>query len=179
MVSSFTSAPRSGFYYFAQGWKLVSQPGIRRFVILPLLVNILLMGGAFWWLFTQLDVWIPTLMSYVPDWLQWLSYLLWPLAVISVLLVFGYFFSTIANWIAAPFNGLLAEQLEARLTGATPPDTGIFGIMKDVPRIMKTRMAKICLVSAARNCIANSLLHPWYWGKPSRRYCGSCLAPGC
>lgn len=86
MVSSFTSAPRSGFYYFAQGWKLVSQPGIRRFVILPLLVNILLMGGAFWWLFTQLDVWIPTLMSYVPDWLQWLSYLLWPLAVISVLL---------------------------------------------------------------------------------------------
>lgn len=142
MVSSFTSAPRSGFYYFAQAWKLVSQPGIRRFVILPLLVNILLMGGAFWWLFTQLDVWIPTLMSYVPDWLQWLSYLLWPLAVISVLLVFGYFFSTIANWIAAPFNGLLAEQLEARLTGATPPDTGIFGIMKDVPRIMKREWQK-------------------------------------
>ncbi|VFS37009.1 Protein CysZ [Salmonella enterica subsp. enterica serovar Typhimurium] len=31
-------------------------------------------------------------MSHVPDWLQWLSYLLWPIAVISVLLVFGYFF---------------------------------------------------------------------------------------
>lgn len=163
MVSSFTSAPRSGFYYFAQGWKLVLQPGIRRFVILPLLVNILLMGGAFWWLFTQLDVWIPTLMSYVPDWLQWLSYLLWPLAVISVLLVFGYFFSTIANWIAAPFNGLLAEQLEARLTGATPPDTGIFRYHERCAANHETRMAKICLVSAARNCIANSLLHPWYW----------------
>lgn len=111
MVSSSATAPRSGFYYFSQGWKLVTQPGIRRFVILPLLVNILLMGGAFWWLFTQLDVWIPSLMSHVPDWLQWLSYLLWPIAVISVLLVFGYFFSTIANWIAAPFNGLLAEQI--------------------------------------------------------------------
>ena len=139
MVSSFTSAPRSGFYYFAQGWKLVSQPGIRRFVILPLLVNILLMGGAFWWLFTQLDVWIPTLMSYVPDWLQWLSYLLWPLAVISVLLVFGYFFSTIANWIAA------------------------FRYHERCAANHETRMAKICLVSAARNCITNSLLHPWYW----------------
>ncbi|SQB28531.1 putative sulfate transport protein CysZ [Citrobacter koseri] len=78
MVSSSATAPRSGFYYFSQGWKLVTQPGIRRFVILPLLVNILLMGGAFWWLFTQLDVWIPSLMSHVPDWLQWLSYLLWP-----------------------------------------------------------------------------------------------------
>ena len=130
MVSTSSSPPRSGVWYFSQGWKLVSLPGIRRFVILPLLINIILMGGAFWWLFTKLESWIPSLMSYVPDWLQWLNYLLWPVAVISVLLVFGYFFSTIANWIAAPFNGLLAEQLEARLTGATPPDTGILGIMK-------------------------------------------------
>ena len=52
-------------------------------------------------------------------------------------------FSTIANWIAAPFNGLLAEQLEARLTGATPPDTGVLGIMKDVPRIMKREWQKL------------------------------------
>jgi CysZ protein len=76
------------------------------------------------------------------DWLQWLNYLLWPMVVISILLVFGYFFSTIANWIAAPFSGLLAEQLEARLTGATPPDVGVFGIMKDVPRIMKREWQK-------------------------------------
>ncbi|MDI4702871.1 hypothetical protein MJI37_33805, partial [Salmonella enterica subsp. enterica serovar Cerro] len=42
-----TTVPRSGVYYFSQGWKLVTLPGIRRFVILPLLVNIVLMGGAF------------------------------------------------------------------------------------------------------------------------------------
>ncbi len=68
MVSSFTSAPRSGFYDLL-GARLEARLAtwIWRFVILPLLVNILLMGGAFWWLFTQLDVWIPTLMSYVPD----------------------------------------------------------------------------------------------------------------
>jgi hypothetical protein len=52
------ASPRSGVYYFSQGWKLVSLPGIR-FVILPLLVNIILMGGAFWWLFTKLESWIP------------------------------------------------------------------------------------------------------------------------
>ena len=149
MVSSSAVVPRSGLYYFSQGWKLITQPGIRRFVILPLLVNILLMGGAFWWLFTQLDSWIPALMSHVPDWLQWLSYLLWPIVTISVLLVFGYLFSTIANWIAAPFNGLLAEQLEARLTGATPPDTGVL-------------------------CILFRVLV-----RPSPRCCGSCSARGC
>jgi CysZ protein len=32
------------------------------------------------------------------------------MVVISILLVFGYFFSTIANWIAAPFSGLLANS---------------------------------------------------------------------
>lgn len=134
---------KSGFHYISQGFKLVRMPGIRRFVVLPLLVNILLVGGAFWWLYGKLGEWIPAMMSYVPDWLQWLSYLLWPLAVISILLIFGYFFSTLANWIAAPFNGLLAEQLEARLTGKPLPDTGIFGLVKDVPRIMKREWLKL------------------------------------
>lgn len=142
MVSCPDKAPCSGVSYFAQGWRLIGLPGIRRFVILPLLVNIVLMGGAFWWLFSRLGAWIPALLSYVPGWLHWLSYLLWPLAVISVLLVFGYLFSTLANWIAAPFNGLLAEQLEARLTGTLPPDTGLVGLLADVPRIMKREWQK-------------------------------------
>lgn len=133
----------SGVHYFAQGWQLISRPGIRRFVILPLLVNILLMGGAFWWLFNRIGDWVPQLMSHVPDWLQWLSYLLWPVMVISVLLVFSYLFSTLANFIAAPFNGLLAEQLEASLTGKSLPDTGIMGIMKDLPRIMAREWRKL------------------------------------
>lgn len=55
MVSSSAPAARSGVYYFSQGWKLIGLPGIRRFVILPLLVNIILMGGAFWWLFSKLE----------------------------------------------------------------------------------------------------------------------------
>ncbi|ACS86953.1 sulfate transporter CysZ [Musicola paradisiaca] len=134
---------RSGFHYFMKGWELLALPGIRRFVILPLLVNILLMGAAFWWLFHQLGTWIPLLMSHIPDWLQWLSYLIWPLVTVSILLVFSYFFSTITNLIAAPFNGLLAEQLEARLTGHTPPSSGLLDILKDVPRIMRREMQKL------------------------------------
>ena len=142
MVLPSDNRQRNGVHYFVQGCKLVFEPGIKRFVMLPLLLNIVLMGGAFWWLFTRLNNWIPAIMSYVPEWLQWLNYLIWPLAVISVLLVFGYLFSTIANWIAAPFCGLLAEQLEARLTGAVPPDTGITDVLKDTPRIMKREWQK-------------------------------------
>ncbi len=134
---------RSGVHYFAQGWQLIQLPGIRRFVIVPLLVNILLMGGAFIWLFRQLGQWIPGLMALVPGWLQWLSYLLWPVAVLSVVLVFSYLFSTIANWIAAPFCGLLAEQLEAKLTGLPLPDSGWTGLIKDLPRILKREWQKL------------------------------------
>lgn len=127
MISSSANVPRSGFYYFSQGWKLVSQPGIRRFVILPLLVNILLMGGAFWWLFTQLDTdpGVDELCAGVVTMAE-----LHPLAIGSDFCsaYFWLFLFYPGELIAAPFNGLLAEQLEARLTGATPPDL-VFSVL--------------------------------------------------
>lgn len=134
---------QSGVYYFTCGMRLACSPGIRRFVLLPLLINILLLGGAFWWLFSQLNVWLAALLSYTPEILQWLRYILWPLSVLLILVVFGYFFSTLANWIAAPFNGLLAEQLEARLSGVTPPDTGVLDVVKDIPRIIRREWLKL------------------------------------
>ncbi|MBW7983550.1 sulfate transporter CysZ [Enterobacillus tribolii] len=145
MSSNNASSSRNanGVYYFSQGWRLIRMPGIKRYVLMPLLVNIVLMGLAFWWLFTQLGDWIPALMSHVPSWLQWLSYLLWPVAVVSVLLVSSYFFSTITNLIAAPFNGLLAEQLEGQLTGKSLPESGLLSTLKDVPRIMKREWLKL------------------------------------
>ncbi|MDO1708350.1 sulfate transporter CysZ, partial [Escherichia coli] len=78
MIQSTDSQQKShsGFYYFVQGWRLVTRPGIKRFVILPLLANIILLGGAFWWLYTKLGGWIDQVMSYIPRWLQWLDYLI-------------------------------------------------------------------------------------------------------
>lgn len=143
MASNNYDNAQSGVHYFTRGWQLIHLPGIRRFVLLPLLVNTLIMGGAFIWLFGRLGHWIPDLMSMVPGWLQWLSYVLWPLVVLSILLVFSYFFSTLANWIAAPFCGLLAEQLEARLTGQPLPDSGWIALFKDLPRILKREWQKL------------------------------------
>ncbi|NIH19486.1 sulfate transporter CysZ [Morganella morganii] len=135
--------PLSGFAYVAQGWRLMMRPGIRAFVILPLLANIVVMGGALWWLFSQFGGWMTWLMDKVPGWLQWLDYLIWPVAVISVLLIFSYFFSTVANIIASPFNGWLSEKLEAELTGRPAPDQGWADLMKDIPRILKREVVKL------------------------------------
>lgn len=138
-----SNSAHSGIHYFFQGWKLIFTPGIKRFVLLPILINIVLMTGAFILLVKYLDRGIGWLLSFVPDWLQWLSYLMWPLAIITVLLVFGYFFNMLANLIASPFNGLLSEKLEVHLTGLDAPDEGFSAVVKDVPRVVGRELQKL------------------------------------
>ncbi len=117
----------SGFGHIFNGLKLITQPGLRRFVVIPLSINVVLFGGATWYLFLKFDEWINQLLPDFPDWLSWLESLLmwflWPLFSVMILLVIFYSFTFIANLIAAPFNSLLAEKVEKHLTGQ-PIDTG-------------------------------------------------------
>ncbi|NOH72710.1 sulfate transporter CysZ [Vibrio pectenicida] len=137
---------RSGFGYFFYGLELAVTPGIRQFVILPLIANILLIGGALLYLFTHLDTWIEQLMGQLPNFLSWLSYILWPILVVTILATFSYFFSTLANFVAAPFNGLLAEKVEEYLTGQKVNDDSILAVVKDTPRILAREWRKLVYV---------------------------------
>ena len=137
---------RSGFGYFFHGLELALTPGIRQFVILPLLANVLLVGGALFYLFSHLDVWIDYWLGQLPEFLSWLSYLLWPLLVLTILATFSYFFSTLANFVAAPFNGLLAEKVEVYLTGQKINDDGMLAVVKDTPRILAREWRKLVYV---------------------------------
>ncbi|EGP04272.1 putative sulfate transport protein CysZ [Pasteurella multocida subsp. gallicida str. Anand1_poultry] len=38
---------KQGFHYFMMGWHLITQKGLRRFVIMPILLNIVLLSGYF------------------------------------------------------------------------------------------------------------------------------------
>ncbi|WED21020.1 sulfate transporter CysZ [Vibrio sp. JC009] len=134
---------QSGFGYFIQGFSIAMTPGIRRFVFFPLLANILLLGGAMFYLFSNLNEWINAWIGYMPDWLSWLTYILWPVLTITILGTFSYFFSTIANFIAAPFNGLLAEKVEEKLCGKLDSNTSVFELLKDTPRILLREWQKL------------------------------------
>jgi CysZ protein len=133
--------------YFLQGFSLIQTKGLKRFVFIPLMVNLLLFCAAFYALFGQIDGAIVWLVDLIPDWLGWLksalSYIIWPLAVISILLIFALIFGTLANWIAAPFNGLLAEKVEKHLTGQDLGDTGVLDVVKDIPRTLGREFAKL------------------------------------
>lgn len=137
---------RNGISYFFYGFSIAKQPGIRQFVLLPLLANILLVGGALFYLFANLDAWINQMLGQVPDFLSWLSYILWPLLTVTILATFSYFFSTLANFIAAPFNGLLAEKVEQKLTGQKINDDGLVSLIKDTPRILAREWRKLLYV---------------------------------
>ncbi|MBT0342592.1 sulfate transporter CysZ, partial [Vibrio campbellii] len=138
--------PRTGFGYFLYGIQIALSPEIRRFVVLPLLANILLVGGAIFYLFSHLDVWIESWIGKLPEFLSWLTYILWPILVLTILATFSYFFSTLANFIAAPFNGLLAEKVEESLTGQKVNDDGFAALIKDVPRVMAREWRKLLYV---------------------------------
>ncbi|MBA5763420.1 sulfate transporter CysZ [Vibrio sp. 404] len=140
------TVPRSGFGYFFHGIELALSPGIRRFVLMPLLANIILVGGALFYLFSHLDSWINQWIGQLPEFLSWLSYILWPLLVLTILATFSYFFSTLANFVAAPFNGLLAEKVEEHLTGKKINDGGILSVVKDTPRVLAREWRKLIYV---------------------------------
>ena len=133
----------SGPQYLLRGFSLLVQRDLRLFVLLPLAINLLLFGGAFYWLYLQLDTLFTWFNGAVPSYLQWLRFVLWPLAVIVVLVVFSLLFSNVANLIAAPFNGLLAERVELKLTGKALPDSGALDLIKDTPRMLAREMHKL------------------------------------
>ena len=68
----------TGIHYLLEGLKLIRQPGLRRYVAIPLLVSTLFFAGAIFGLTHWLEQLINLLLGYLPGWLDWLRYLLWP-----------------------------------------------------------------------------------------------------
>lgn len=105
--------------YLLRGFRLIGHPQLRRFFLWPLCINIIVFAGLIWLAVNQYETLIDWLLPAAHGWwteltrkLLWLMFAL----TVGVLLFFG--FSLVANVLAAPFNGLLAERVE-QLLGAT------------------------------------------------------------
>ena len=110
---------------------------------MPILLNIVLLTGLFWLFVSQISTMIDWVMSFIPDWLSFLSVILLVLSIGSILLFFYFAFTTLSGFIAAPFNGLLAEKVEKMLTGEAVNNDGFAEIMKDVPRMLNREWQKL------------------------------------
>ena len=133
-----------GFGYLLEGIRLIRLPGLRRFVLTPLLVSSLLFAGLMFAALTGFEWLLDYLLGFLPGWLQWLQYLLWPLFAVSALLVLVYGFTLLANLIGAPFNGLLAEAVERQLTGQSLEQTGNWrALMADILPSLWSELQKL------------------------------------
>ena len=116
--------PFTGIHYFLKGFTLITKPGIRQWILIPLLINIFLLSALIYygWLQYQtlIELVVNLIQSWLPDW-EWLismtRWLMMPLFMVTALIVVCFSFTFIANLIAGPFNGMLAEAVEKHLTG--------------------------------------------------------------
>ncbi|GHE21191.1 sulfate transporter CysZ [Halomonas urumqiensis] len=105
-----------------RGTRLVYRPGMRRYVFLPILVNLLVYAGMLRYVLANFGGWLDGWMAMVPGWLNWLSWLIWPLFVASLVLIVFFTFTLVTHLIAAPFYGFLAAKVEVIVTGRPPID---------------------------------------------------------
>ena len=96
------------------GFRLLLKPGVRLFVILPLLINTTLFILALSGLGATLDYAVD---RYLADWPEWIQWLLWCVFGLLAALIVFFTFALLANVVASPFNSLLAEAVERYLNG--------------------------------------------------------------
>lgn len=109
-----------GASHALNGMKLLKLKGIKRYVVIPLAINIFLFAGVIFYGTGLIDGLFD---QYLPSWLAWLEFILWPLLVISTLLIIFFTFTILANIIGAPFNGVLSEKIEEHLTNQKNSNT--------------------------------------------------------
>lgn len=136
--------PLIGANGLLQGAALLTTPGLRRYVAMPLLINIVLFVGSIWVLAAQFSGLVSGWLSSLPEWLLWLEWLFWVVFALTALLLVFYTFSILANIVAAPFNGLLAEAVERHLTGQSPPPSGsLTQALKEAPQAVLDELRKL------------------------------------
>jgi len=130
----------NALFYLIKGFKLLTQKGLRRYLIIPLFVNILLFS-----LFIGFGLhWISALTKLLPHWLYFLKWLFDLLFILASSVIIVYVFTLAANLIGAPFNNLLSEKVELIMTGHKPTEGETFhDVIKDMPRVLKRQWDKI------------------------------------
>jgi len=135
--------PITGASYLLKGVQMVLRPRMRRFVVVPGAINLVVFLAA---LYLLADWVFGASVRALPDWLDWLAFLLVPLAVVAGLTIMFFTFTLLANLIASPFNGLLAEAVELRLGGLELPSSSLSKMLRDVGASLASELRKLLYI---------------------------------
>jgi CysZ protein len=79
----------------------------------------------------------------LPGWLDWLAFVLVPLFLLLSAVAVFFTFTMVANLLASPFNGMLAEAVEGRLTGRETQTATLGTIMHDAGLAVRSELRKL------------------------------------
>lgn len=143
MPTQKTHNPVSGAGYLFRGFSLIFQPGLKRFVLIPIAINIviyLVLFGMGYHYMAELIRWTD---GFLPHWLQWLNWIIWPIFLIANMVFLLYTFTLFANIVSAPFNSFLSEKIELMETGKKYESGGWQEALKEMPRTLGREWAKL------------------------------------
>lgn len=140
----------AGLSHVIEGARLLTRPGMKRFVLIPLLANILIfvvLTAVLLQYFSTVTEWFTELLS-LSSWLwSWLAWIATVIATVLsvlifflILLIYGFSFTIITNFIGAPFYGMLAEKVEQTISDVLVPRESVFHM---VIRTLGREMVKL------------------------------------
>lgn len=127
-----------GFHYLLSGFSLIKSPKLLRFVWIPLLCNLVLFAIALVFAGYGLHLFSDWVQGFLPTWLHWLSWLIWILSFLFSGIILIFISTFLVNLLAAPFNGILAENVLKQLDAAdaiVPVST-----LRSIPRSIARQM---------------------------------------
>jgi len=134
----------TGAGYFLRGLGMIFQPGLRQFVMVPLAANILLFSLMGWGLFELISDFYAAALLSVPEWLQFLTWVITPLLWLVGSLMTGYVSTLAVLLLTSPFHALLSERVEELVTGEPIPSSDSFGrALLEVPRAFLREVRKL------------------------------------
>lgn len=144
MTNPKTYHPLEGARFMLLGFRCLNHPALRPYVLVPLLINSCFFASLFAFGYHTIHRLSQWLMQALPDALSWLTWLLWPLFCLGALLFIYYTFAILANLLAAPFNGLLAEKTQQIFTPLPIRETSLLQMLADLPSICKRQASWLC-----------------------------------
>jgi CysZ protein len=122
-----------------------------RYVLVPVLINVLLLVVLTTALLIPGFRLIDQLMAQLPPWLALLEWLLRGLLVLTLLLVNGFLLAQFGVALGAPWYSTLSARLEQLVVGNAPPESPLtpFSIVRDVTRALFFQLGRLLIAISA------------------------------
>ena len=146
-ISQSSSSFFDGILSVFRALKLIKNtPRIYKFMAAPIIINIIVFAIAIYVGSHYFTKYIDRILPDGSTWIAILFYVIIVLFIIAVAAIIYFTFTAIAHLVAAPFNDLLSEEIEKKLTGKKVDEKFSFSkILEDVGRTMKNEIKKFLL----------------------------------